>query len=97
MEKTEAVTTLCRNIATIVKPRELRHLEGQLKSAWSGHRIRFFQIDVKNQKTFDIQIFDAYSNVIGSASNLGIYYSLSNLENPLVFLVNVRSNKRTFI
>jgi hypothetical protein len=43
MEKTEAVTTLCRNIATNVKPRGLRNLEGQLKSAWSGHRIRFFQ------------------------------------------------------
>jgi hypothetical protein len=44
VEKTEAVTTLCRNIATNVKPRALRHWDGQLKSAWSDHRIRFFQL-----------------------------------------------------
>ncbi len=44
LEKTEAVTTLCRNIATNVKSRALRHWDGQLKSAWSGHRIRFFHL-----------------------------------------------------
>lgn len=42
VEKTEAVTTLCRNIATNVKPIPLRHLDGQLKSAWNGHCVRFF-------------------------------------------------------
>ncbi len=37
VEKTEAVTTLCRNIVTNVKPIALRHLDGQLNSAWNGH------------------------------------------------------------
>ena len=41
VEKTEAVTTLSRNIVTNVKPRALRYWYGQLKSAWSGHRIDF--------------------------------------------------------
>jgi len=36
MEKTEAVTTLRRNIATDVLPGLLRHWDGQLKSAWSS-------------------------------------------------------------
>ncbi len=44
VKKTEAVTTLCRYLPTNVKPRALRHLDGQLKSAWSGHRNRFFQL-----------------------------------------------------
>ncbi len=49
LEKTEAVTTLCRNIATNVKPIALRHLDGQLKSAWNGHCVgRFFQVDALN-------------------------------------------------
>ncbi len=44
VEKTEALTTLCRNVVTNVKPRALRHLDGQLKSAWRGPSIRFFHL-----------------------------------------------------
>ena len=44
MEKTEAVTTLCRNIVTNVKPIALRHLDGQLTSAWSGLRVQFYHL-----------------------------------------------------
>ena len=32
LEKTEAVTTLCRNIAINVKPRAIRYWDGQTKS-----------------------------------------------------------------
>ncbi len=37
LEKSEALTTLCRYRTINVKPRALRHLDGQLKSACSGH------------------------------------------------------------
>lgn len=51
MEKTEVVTPLCRNIATNVKSIALRHLDGQLKSAWSGHCVRFLH-STAEQKRF---------------------------------------------
>lgn len=45
MEETGAVTTSCRNITKNVKPIVLGHLDGQLKSAWSGQCFRFFHSD----------------------------------------------------
>lgn len=41
--KNEAVTILCRHIATNVKPKALRYLDGQLESAWNGNLVRFSQ------------------------------------------------------
>ena len=44
MEKTEVLTILCRNTSPYVKPIAPRHLDGQLKSAWRGPIVRFFQL-----------------------------------------------------
>lgn len=41
LENTEAMTPLCQYIAISVKPRALRHLDDQLKSALRGPSVGF--------------------------------------------------------
>jgi hypothetical protein len=44
LEKTKAVTTLCRNMAPNVKPIAPRHMDGQLKSTLSGQSYPIFLV-----------------------------------------------------
>ena len=75
MEKSEALITLCRYIATNVKPIVLGHLDGQLKSVWSGQCLQFFQtadVDL-NEKPEAWENFHNFSRFHGTFEGKTFY------------------------